>query len=98
LQRLAVMDASIMFILATMLLAVAGYAQWRIGYHTVASRVALTRGLLAAVAIAFAFVTTAAAGAKGLMALLAFLAGFGIVHVPAALILFFKHARHEGRS
>ena len=87
-----------MFILATLLLAVAGYAQWRIGFHTVASRVALTRGVLALVGIVFAFVTTAASGAKGPMALFAFLAGFGIVHVPAAIILFFKHARHEGRS
>jgi hypothetical protein len=30
--------------------------------------------------------------------LLAFVQGFGAVHFPAALILFFKRARHEGRS
>jgi hypothetical protein len=32
------------------------------------------------------------------LGLLAFLAGFGMVHFPAALILFFKHYRGEGRS
>ena len=87
-----------MFIAATTLLAVAGYAQWRVRAHTVGSRVALLRGVLVLVGLAFAYATTASSGAKGALAVLAFLTAFGLVHVPAAIILFFKDLRHEGRS
>ena len=92
------MDAAIMFIAAAILLAIAGYAQYRIRFHTIASRSGLLRGVLALVGIVFGYVTTAASGAKGLTALFAFLAGFGIVHVPAAIILLFKSLRREGKS
>ena len=87
-----------MFIAAAILMAIAGYAQYRIRFHTIGSRIAMLRGVLALVGIAFGYVTTAASGAQGLTALFAFLAGFGIVHVPAALILFFKSLRREGKS
>ena len=87
-----------MFIAAAILLAIAGYAQYRIRFHTIGSRIAMLRGVLVLVGIVFGYVTTAASGAKGLTALFAFLAGFGIVHVPAALILFFKSLRREGKS
>jgi len=30
-------------------------------------------------------------------AMLAFVSGFGVVHVPAAFILMLKHAQHSGR-
>jgi hypothetical protein len=53
---------------------------------------------LAVVGTAFAYATTASSGARGAMALLAFIAAFGVVHVPAAIILFFKQLRHEPRS
>jgi len=92
------MDAAIMFVAVAILLAIAGYAQYRIRFHTIVSRTAMLRGVLALIGIVFGYVTTAASGAKGLTALFAFLAGFGIVHVPAAIILFFKRRRREGKS
>jgi hypothetical protein len=71
------MTPALASILATVLLAIAGYAQYRIAFHTAPSRVALTRGLLALVAAAF---------------------GFGVVHIPAAIILLVKHLQGAGRS
>jgi uncharacterized membrane protein len=92
------MDAAIMFIAAAILMAIAAYAQYHIRFHTVASRIAMLRAVLALVGIAFGYTVTAVSGAQGLTALFAFLAGFGIVHGPAAIILFFKRLRREGRS
>jgi hypothetical protein len=92
------MTAAYLFIAATILMAIAGYAQYLIGVHTVARRVALTRAILALIAAVFGYTAAVSSGAKGLTALLAFLVGFGVVHVPAAIVLFFKHMRHEGRS
>jgi len=92
------MTAAWLFIAAVLLMAAAGYAQYLIGVHTVARRVGLTRGVLALVGAAFGYTVTANSGATGATALLAFLAGFGVVHLPPAIILFFKHARHEGKS
>ena len=92
------MDASIMFVAAVVLVTIAAYAQYRIRFHTVSSRVAVLRVVLALIGIAFGYVTTAASGATGATALFAFLAGFGVVHLPAAIILVLKHLRHEPRS
>jgi hypothetical protein len=92
------MDAVGMFVAAALLVATAAYAQYRIRFHTVASRVALLRGVLALLGIVFGAVTTATSGAQGITALFAFIAGFGVVHVPAAIILFLKRLRHEGKS
>jgi hypothetical protein len=57
------------------------------------------RGILIAVGIAFGYVTTSFyVQADGIRGLLAFLGGFGLVHVPAAFILFLKRQRGEGKS
>ena len=87
-----------MFVAAVVLVTIAAYAQYRIRFHTIASRVTLLRAFLALIGIAFGYVTTAASGATGATALFAFLAGFGVVHVPAAIILVLKQLRHEPRS
>ncbi len=92
------MTTAYLSIAAIVLMAVAGYAQYLIGVHTVARRVALTRAILGIVGALFGITAAATARETGLNPLLAFLAGFGVVHVPAAIILFFKHARHEGRT
>jgi len=39
------MDAAIMFVAAAILLTIAGYAQYRIRFHTIASRTAMLRGV-----------------------------------------------------
>jgi len=85
-------------LLAAVLLAVAFYAQHRVAFHTARPRnIAITRAVLALVGLAAGWVASAYAPA-GAPTMLAFVQAFGLVHVPAALILFFKRARHEGRS
>lgn len=83
-----------------LLLAAAAYAHLRIGQHTKGARNrALLRGVLIVAGSGFGYVTAVYyLQAEGLRALLAFLSGFGLVHVPAAFILFFKRIRGDGQS
>jgi hypothetical protein len=88
-------------ILATaVLVGAAVYAQYRIAQHTAGRfNVALTRLLLIVIGIAFGYVLAQTyADARGLPPVLVFLAGFGLVHLPAAIILFIKRARGTGKS
>ena len=88
-------------ILATaVLLAAAAYAQYRIPQHTSgATKVTLTRLLLIVIGIAFGYVLAQTyADAGGLPPVIVFLAGFGLVHLPAAIILFIKGERGAGKS
>ncbi|MGZ9080234.1 MAG: hypothetical protein ACXW2A_18085, partial [Burkholderiales bacterium] len=76
----------------------AAYAQVRIPRYTAGSgRVALARGVLIAVGLASG-VVAAAVYAEPPLTVLAFVIGFGIVHLPAAFILLIKHARGAGPS
>ena len=89
----------VVLILAT--LAAALYAHYRVPYHTT------TQGhrwfvhlLLAVLGLAFGWVMSSrfgAAGVTGISQWLVFLSAFGVVHVPAAGILFIKRQRHEWR-
>ena len=78
-------------------LSAAVYAQWRIPFHTATARHALiTRLMLLAVGVAFGVVVAATnTGTQGWLAVLAFLTGFGLVHVPAAAILSLKRRRAQ---
>ena len=79
------------------LLAAAVYAQYRLPRHTSGARKALAaRAVLAAVGAAFGYVMAYAQSGPG--AWLAFFAGFGAVHLPAAVILFVKGARGAVKS
>ncbi|HVL77537.1 MAG TPA: hypothetical protein VM406_16105 [Noviherbaspirillum sp.] len=85
-------------VLAVILIPLALYAQMQIGSHTRgAGRVALTRLLLLAVGLAFGWVVSANA-VEPAERFLVFVAGFGMVHVPAAVILFIKKRRGSGRT
>ena len=84
--------------MAVVLLALAAYAQYAIPAHTTPGRVLFTRALLAGIGVAFGFVMALGYPGEPALGLLAFLVGFGMVHFPAALILFFKRYRGEGRS
>jgi hypothetical protein len=86
--------------LAALLLVVAGYAQWQIPAFTRSERGAMaTRMLLMLLGIAVGVALARSAQQRPDMATYAlFFAGFGLVHVPAALILFLKRQRHEGKS
>jgi hypothetical protein len=83
---------------AAALLAVAIYAQHRIAAYTASPRnTMLTRAVLAVVGLALAYVAVLSAP-PGVSAPILFVQAFGLVHLPAAIILFFKRARGEGRS
>lgn len=89
----------LLMIAVALLLTVAGYAHFRIPFHTSTARKALlTRAVLALVGIVFGFVMAANVVTNPTGDLLVFLAGFGAVHVPSAIILFVKRKRGEGKS
>lgn len=82
---------------AALLVAVAAYAQHRIPRHTAGlTKIWLARGVLALVGTAFGYMVSRGHADTG--RILAFLCGFGAVHVPAAIILFVKGRRGSGRS
>lgn len=88
-----------LLVAATVLLALAGYAQTRIPALTAGrSKALLTRLVLALVGAALGYVAVASYPVQGTDAVLTFLAGFGVVHVPAAIILFLKRRRGENKS
>ena len=88
-----------MAIAAFVLLAGAAYAQIRIARFTAGGgMVMLARAVLIVTGIAVGYVSATLYPLDPGDALLNFLIGFGVVHFPAAFILFFKHARHTGKS
>jgi hypothetical protein len=92
------MQTWLMILAACVLVLIALAVQLAIPLHTAGARkVALTRALLAAIGVAFGTVT-ARSFSDGSLPALVFLMGFGLVHVPAGLILYFKSAREEGKS
>lgn len=86
----------ILFVTALVLTLLAGYAQHRLGAYALAWRAALVRAVLACAGMAWGSVTAGTVAPGGPVAL-AFLAGFGIVHLPAAVILFVSE-QHEHSS
>jgi hypothetical protein len=75
------------------------YAQVRIPeFTTGAARAMLTRSVLALAGVALGYVSVAQHPGHPLVELLELILGFGVVHVPAALILFFKGQRRAGKS
>jgi len=84
-----------LFILAVLTLAAAAYAQWRLPFHTTTATSRWSTGLLLlGTGLAFGFVLAQYyLETEGLAWLLVFLSGFGLVHVPAAFILFLKRRR-----
>lgn len=92
------MESALLALLALPLMGVVIYVQRQIPRFTKPGmRVGLTRLLLALVGIGFGLIG-AAEMREGFPQLAAFLIGFGVVHIPAALILFIKRKRGEGRT
>ncbi len=91
------MDTLFTMLLTLAALGAATYAQWRIPYHTANARhVLISRAVLTAVGLAFgAVMATVYTNTQGWRSLMVFLAGFGLVHVPAAAILFLKRQRDK---
>lgn len=87
-----------MAILAALLLAAAAYVHVRIPSFTKAGiRVLVTHVLLLLTGAGFGLLSTAYVAGRAPQ-VLAFLVGFGLVHVPAAVILFVKSRRGSGQS
>jgi hypothetical protein len=85
-------------IVAALALAAAAYVQLRLPYFTAsAAKLTAARSILFIVGIGCGYV-----GAQmyrdPLASVLAFIIGFGVVHLPATAILFLKGQRGEGRS
>jgi NADH:ubiquinone oxidoreductase subunit H len=87
------------FILTLIALGAAAYAQWRIPFHTANRRHALiARLILIVVGVAFGIaMATTYTHTQGWLSAVVFLAGFGVVHVPAAAILFLKRQRAKSQ-
>lgn len=79
-------------------LAAAAYAQYRLPFHTTTkAHLWFSRLLLLILGLLFGWVTSNRYPVEGFFRALVFLSAFGIVHVPAAFILFIKRQRHEWR-
>ena len=92
------MTIAVMAMVAATMIVVAAYAQLRVPEFTEGSqKVLVTRAVLIAVGIAFGLLS-AVSFPEPVTAVLAFLIGFGTVHVPAAFILLAKHERGSGKS
>jgi hypothetical protein len=66
-------------------------------YVATRSGIAATRGILLVIGLAFGYVA-AVTSMEPTLRWLTFLAGFGAVHVPAALILLIKRARNSPKT
>ena len=85
-------------LLAVVLCAVAVFAQWRVGDFTVTrARAWLTRALLLALGAGVGWTSVLTAQPAD-DAIVWFLIGFGLVHVPPALVLWLKEIRGEHPS
>jgi len=85
-------------LLAALHLAAAVYAQRRLPHYVAGVRRARAlRAVLIVTGLSVGSLATMYA-AQPHVAVLAFLSGFGAVHVPAAVILFLKQARGAARS
>jgi hypothetical protein len=93
------MDVFLLIVIAAVLMISAVYAQTHLSRYTAGSgKLMLTRAILVATGLAFGFVSAAVYAGDPVRAVLASLIGFGAVHFPAALILFIKQERREGKS
>ena len=83
---------------AVVVSAVAAFAQWRIGDFTATrARAWLTRAILVTLGVGVGLASVRTMPSDG-NAIVWFLLGFGIVHVPAALVLLLKQLRGEQPS
>ncbi len=89
------MRYAVLSIIAVAALVIAYFAHRHLARHVPGdgARLALLRVFLLGSGALFGHAAAAALGASGLYYTLVFVVGFGLVHVPAATILFIKDAR-----
>jgi hypothetical protein len=93
-------DTFTLAVAAVVLVAAAAYAQIGVARFTAGSgKAALARSVLFVVGVAFGYVaTTRFADLGRIDQLLVFASAFGLVHAPAAIILFLKKQSAAGKS
>lgn len=92
------MEILLQSVLALLSFAAVIYAQMQIPAFTDSpGKVVAARGILVLVGIGFGWVGASYVAGE-MPRIMVFLIGFGLVHLPAALILFMKGQRGEGRS
>lgn len=91
------MQTLILILVTFVGLAAAFYAHWRLPYHTPNARqLRAARIVLVATGLAFGWISARVYGmATDLNVVIVFIAGFGLIHVPAAGVLFIKRFRPE---
>ena len=88
-----------MLVLTALMVLAAVYAQTHIARYTAgAHKVRVARAVLIVVGCALGYVSARLYGSDSFTAGLAFLSGFGAVHVPAAFILLIKAGRGAGQT
>lgn len=84
---------------AVFFVALAAYAHWLLPRYTAGkTRLRLTRAILIATGLAFGYVSATLSTTDPITRTLAFLIGFGVVHAPAAVVLYVKKARGSGKT
>ncbi|HTF83816.1 MAG TPA: hypothetical protein VL987_04480 [Cellvibrio sp.] len=85
-----------LLLLTCVTLAAAVYTHYRIPYHTTNTRNRwFTHLLLIVVGLAFGWVNSQRYMLSGIEEILAFLSAFGVIHIPAAGILFIKRQQKK---
>lgn len=93
------MDLLSLLLMAAFGVAAALYTHYRLPFLTATrTQAGWARMILMMTGIAFGFVAVRQIGSheSGLMQLLIFIAALGLVHVPAAIILFLKEQQRKG--
>lgn len=93
------MDLISVLLMTGLSVAAAIYTHYRLPFLTATrTQAAWARAILMLTGVAFGFVAVWQIGSNesGLMQLLIFLAAWGLVHVPAAIILFLKQQERQG--
>jgi predicted Na+-dependent transporter len=89
------MDTLLLIIVMIVSLAAAFYTHWRLPYHTPNARqLRIARIVLISTGLAFGWIAARVYGmATELNVVLVFIAALGLIHVPAAGVLFIKSFR-----
>lgn len=93
------MDQLSLVLMAAFSIAAAIYTHYRLPYLTASrTQAGWARAILMLTGLGFGFVAVQQIGRdeSGLMQLLIFVAAWGLVHVPAAIILFLKQQQRKG--
>jgi hypothetical protein len=94
------LESTTLVLAAVLLVGATAYVHHRLPFHVAGrERLLFTRALLVGVGAAFGYVTVRVYGeVYAAPPALVFVIAFGLVHFPAAVILFLKHERGAGKS